>query len=291
MRAVAIISLATAASSDFACGPYQGEGTSEFALAKPLVSSLDSVDLLVADRYYCSYFFVALLQDIKINVVTNLHGARKCYVRIVKHLGSGDHLITLIKPPKPVWIDKGAYDYILSTLTVKEVKPTKENGDDIVLVTTLIYPKTYPRTELASVYIKRWNIVLDFRPIKSVMGMDILSCKTPNFPIRTLCKALDVSESGFHAWKGRPESNRSKEDRVLTLHVKAEFERSRKSYGTPRIKMELDSKGIPIGKHKAAKLMREAGIKARDPVNSRLRPTLYTSWNGLLNMSIDVSTS
>jgi transposase InsO family protein len=67
------------------------------------------------------------------------------------------------------------------------------------------------------------------------------------------------------AWKGRPESNRSKEDRALTLHVKAEFERSRKTYGSPRIKMELDSKGIPIGKHRAAKLMKEAGIKARKP--------------------------
>ncbi len=47
--------------------------------------------------------------------------------------------------------------------------------------------------------------------------------------------------------------------------MKAEFERSRKTYGSPRIKMELDSKGIPIGKHRAAKLMKEAGIKARKP--------------------------
>ena len=76
---------------------------------------------------------------------------------------------------------------------------------------------------------------------------------------------MDVSESGFHAWKGRPESNRSKEDRVLTLHVKAEFARSRKTYGSPRIKLEMDSKGIAIGKHRAAKLMKTAGIKARKP--------------------------
>ncbi len=47
--------------------------------------------------------------------------------------------------------------------------------------------------------------------------------------------------------------------------MKAEFERSRKTYGSPWIKMELDSQGIPIGKHRAAKLMKEAGIKARKP--------------------------
>jgi transposase InsO family protein len=51
----------------------------------------------------------------------------------------------------------------------------------------------------------------------------------------------------------------------LKLHVKAEFERSRKNYGSPRIKLELDAKGIPIGKHRAARLMKEAGIKARKP--------------------------
>jgi transposase InsO family protein len=80
-----------------------------------------------------------------------------------------------------------------------------------------------------------------------------------------LCKALGVSESGYHAWKGRPESKRSKQDRTLKLHVKAEYERSRKTYGSPRIKLELDSAGIPIGKHRAARLMKEAGIKARKP--------------------------
>lgn len=47
--------------------------------------------------------------------------------------------------------------------------------------------------------------------------------------------------------------------------MKAEFERSRKNYGSPRIKLELDSRGMPIGKHRAARLMREAGIKARKP--------------------------
>jgi putative transposase len=51
----------------------------------------------------------------------------------------------------------------------------------------------------------------------------------------------------------------------LSLHVKAEFESSRRTYGSPRIKLELDSKGIDAGKHRIARLMREAGIKARKP--------------------------
>lgn len=52
---------------------------------------------------------------------------------------------------------------------------------------------------------------------------------------------------------------------MLTLHVKAEFESSRKTYGSPRIKQELDSKGIAAGRHRIARLMKQAGIKARRP--------------------------
>jgi hypothetical protein len=180
MRVVAIISLATAAISDFAFGRYQGEGTGELALAKQLLSSLESGDLLVADRYYCSYFFISILQDLNVDLVTRLHGARKYDFRKGKRLGIGDHLVTLIKPPKPFWIDQETYNNIPPSLTVREIKSPKENCDDVVLVTTLVDPKKYPRTELAAVYKRRWNIELDLRSIKSVMGMDILSCKTPD---------------------------------------------------------------------------------------------------------------
>ncbi len=49
----------------------------------------------------------------------------------------------------------------------------------------------------------------------------------------------------FKMWLNAPRIEKIKEDRVLTLHVKAEFERSRKIYGSPRNKLELDSKGYP----------------------------------------------
>jgi putative transposase len=98
----------------------------------------------------------------------------------------------------------------------------------------------------------------------------LVDAEKTKFPIRKLCRIFGVSESGFHAWKSWPESTRSKEDRVLSLHVKAEFESSRKTYGSPRIKKELDSKGMPAGKHRIARLMKEAGIQARKPRKFRV---------------------
>jgi hypothetical protein len=180
MRVVAIMSLATAAISDFAYGPWQGKETGELALARRLLSSLEKGDLLLADRYYCSYFFIAMLQELGIDLVTRLHGARDYDFRTGKRLGKGDHLVELIKPPRPAWMEKDAYEKMPSTLTVREIKSSKDGDEDIIVVTTLVDPGKYSRTELASVYKKRWNVELDLRSIKSVMGMDILSCKTPD---------------------------------------------------------------------------------------------------------------
>lgn len=74
-----------------------------------------------------------------------------------------------------------------------------------------------------------------------------------------------MSESGFHAWRTRPESARAKQDRVLKLHIRSEFESSGKTYGSPRVRLELGSKGIEVGRHRVARLMKEEGLAARKP--------------------------
>lgn len=60
-----------------------------------------------------------------------------------------------------------------------------------------------------------------------------------NFPITTLCRVLDLSESGYHAWKKRPESAHAIKDRLLEAHIRAAFDESRKTYGSPRLVEEL----------------------------------------------------
>lgn len=76
---------------------------------------------------------------------------------------------------------------------------------------------------------------------------------------------MEVSESGYHAWKGRPESPRAIRDRILGVHIKAAFAKSRETYGSPRIKSELDSQGIAVGKHRTARIMKESAIMAKRP--------------------------
>ncbi len=180
MRVVAVTSYATGGILDFAYGPWRGKETGEHALARQVLDSLKNRDVLLADRYYCSYFFIASLREKDVDLVTRIHGARDYDFRSGRKLGIGDHVVELQKPPKPCWMDKTEYDSIPSTLTVREVKVDGSGEEEIVVVTTLIDPVKYSRSELASVYKKRWHIELDLRSIKSVMGMDILSCKTPD---------------------------------------------------------------------------------------------------------------
>jgi putative transposase len=72
---------------------------------------------------------------------------------------------------------------------------------------------------------------------------------------------LGVSKSGYYAWKTRPPSRRSREDAALTEKIREAHERSRQTYGYPRIHAALNALGIRCGRRRVARLMREAGLR------------------------------
>lgn len=181
MRIVAMLSLASGACLGIAYGPYQGKETGEHALCRQLLPLIEANEIVLADRYYCSYFLIAQLLAQNAHLITRLHGARDYDFRRGQWLGEGDHIVELIKPPRPKWMDQETYDRIPKTLKLREMKSGHKDGDgeEVIVVTTLLEPKSYPRTEVLAAYRLRWNVELDLRSLKSVMGMDILSCKTP----------------------------------------------------------------------------------------------------------------
>jgi len=82
-----------------------------------------------------------------------------------------------------------------------------------------------------------------------------------NFAIATQCRVLDVSASGYYAWLLRPPSARRVIDEVLLERIRAIHEKSRGTYGAPRIHAELVDEGWRIGRKRVARLMREAGLE------------------------------
>jgi hypothetical protein len=181
LRAVGLFSLANGSICNFAFGPYKGKGTGEMSLARQLIDSIDEGDIILGDRYYNVYFFMAEILEKGADIITRVHGSRKTDFREGKRLGPGDHVIDLVKPPKPKWMTKKAYDSMPKTIKCREVLTdyTDEDGNQVVISTTLVDPKKYSRTELAATYKLRWTVELDLRSLKSTMGMDFLKCQKP----------------------------------------------------------------------------------------------------------------
>lgn len=80
--------------------------------------------------------------------------------------------------------------------------------------------------------------------------------------VRSLCRVLGVSASGFYAWVRRPAPRRAARNAALLVHIRAAYAASRRIYGAPRVHQELRAQGIPAGRHRIARLMREEGIVA-----------------------------
>jgi putative transposase len=95
------------------------------------------------------------------------------------------------------------------------------------------------------------------------MRFRLIDAAKKDFPVQRLCKVLDVSASGYVAWKERPACRRQRADMVLLAHVRSAFTLSNGTYGSPRMVHELRHNGLSIGRRRVARLMRENGLRAR----------------------------
>lgn len=183
-RLVGMICLSSGALLNAAMGHHQGKGCDEQALLRSILGSLESGDILLGDAYYATYFLLCTLQERGVDAVFEQQGARRRNTdfRRGKRLGKRDHLIELAKPKiKPTWMSQTDYDQASDTITVREIAAGGK-----ILVTTLLCPKQTAKAELKDLYRSRWNVELDLRNIKTTLGMEILSCKTPDMALKEI---------------------------------------------------------------------------------------------------------
>ena len=193
-RIVVLLSLATAMVKDMAMGPYAGKETGETALLRELLTRLQPGDILLGDRYYCSYFMVALLQELGIDFVVRLHQCRDFDFRRGQRLGAGDHVVRWIKPDKPTWMDAATYARMPASIQVREVLVhVHQPGfrtESLVVVTSLTDAEQITKDDIAELYRQRWLAELDLRAIKVTMGMDVLRCQSPDMVRREIWTCL-----------------------------------------------------------------------------------------------------
>jgi putative transposase len=183
LRVVALLSLATAALRGLAVGPYQGKQTGEPSLFRTLLDQLAVGTIVLGDRFYCSYFMMALLQERGVDAVVRLHQGRPSDFRQGRRLGPDDHLITWQRPPRPSWMDAETYATMPATIQLREIRKKVSTPGyrvkSLNVVTTLLDAEKYGTEEIAELYHQRWHVELDIRAIKATLKMDELRCLSP----------------------------------------------------------------------------------------------------------------
>jgi putative transposase len=83
------------------------------------------------------------------------------------------------------------------------------------------------------------------------------------FPVSVMCRVLGVAKSGYYAWRKRPKPERERRDAQLAATVAAVHNRSRLTYGSPRVHRELKARGVRVWKKRIERLMRQNGLRGR----------------------------
>lgn len=115
------------------------------------------------------------------------------------------------------------------------------------------------------------------------MRFQFIDAQKALYPILVLCRVMQVGRSGFYAWRRRPASARACADQALEIQIDHAFQGSRGTYGSPRIRAQLNAQGVLVSKRRVARLMRRRGLcglrKARFVRTTDSRHTLPVAPN------------
>jgi hypothetical protein len=245
-RILVVFSLAVGTVLEAAMGPYQGKQTSELALLRTIIEEFRPGDIVLADRFFCSYWVIAMLKARGVDVVVRLHQRRRADFRCGDRLGRGDHVVAWRKPAQAAdWMSREEYEAMPQWLAIREfrvhVADKTKRVRRLVIATTLTDARAYRTKELGGLFRQRWHAELDLRSLKSDMHLDVLRTKSPEMVRKEVAAHLLAYNliRGIMAEAARDEGL---EPRRLSfkgsLHTVREFEASH-LYDPERIERDL----------------------------------------------------
>lgn len=182
-RMVGVFSLATGAINHMALGPCKGKETGETSLLRTILDRILPGRILLADRYYASFWLLAAGQMRGVDLVARVHHLRKVDFRRGLKQGYLDQVVEYERPQRPKWMSPSEYANFPETISVRHLKYKVEQRGfrtrEITLATTLLDAEMYEAEELATLYYRRWSVELHIRSLKTQMQMDHLRCKSP----------------------------------------------------------------------------------------------------------------
>ncbi len=196
-RVTSIVSLATGCILAAAIGPFSGKQTGETALLRRLMTFFSKDDLVVADRYFCSYWLVALLMKLRVDVCFRQVEKRQGKFTKGKRLGKNDFMVTWHRPSKLPWMTRECYESLPEKIVLRQVRyivndPGRKQ-DPFVILTTLTQTDgeaAVSSDDIADLYSFRWNVELDVRSIKTFLNLHHVRCKSPEMVRREFWTTL-----------------------------------------------------------------------------------------------------
>ncbi|GAF96903.1 unnamed protein product, partial [marine sediment metagenome] len=181
-KVVALLCWASGAVVEVAIGPVW---MSELRLWRELWPVLSPGEIVVGDRFYCSFYDIVGVMRRGCDVVFRLHQKRPEDFRRGRRLGRKDRLMTWQRPTwsaRPRGMNRRQWKALPPTLSIRLIRfPVAIRGfrcKTITVATTLLDPAAYPAQRIAALYRDRWLIELRFRDIKTTMGMEVLRGKS-----------------------------------------------------------------------------------------------------------------
>lgn len=182
MNLLAVFSLSLGTIVDFRKGHCK---LSEKALFRSAMDSFQKNDIILGDRAFDAYADFHFLSRRKVNFVIRAKEKNRKNIKVIKKLGKNDHLVQLQKPSRPsIGIDKETWKSLPEYTILRRIKYNIDikgfRSNQVTILTDLVNHKLYTASSLKELYYRRWRAELCFRDIKEIMGMDVLSCKTPD---------------------------------------------------------------------------------------------------------------
>jgi hypothetical protein len=155
----------------------------ELTLFRRIYDRLAHGTVVLGDRYYGSYYDLAMLRQRGLDGVFRMNQRRPTDFRRGRRLGKRDHVIVWHKPKiKPKGIAPNDWATVPETLVVRHVRVVVGTAGCrsacIDIVTTLLDPVAVPVVALAGLYRDRWTVELNLRSLKTTLGMEVLRCKS-----------------------------------------------------------------------------------------------------------------
>lgn len=177
-----LFSLATGAAMAIAIDALN---INDIKLARKLYQFLRPLDVFLGDSAFCSYADFFWISQLGCDAVVRKNNSRCQRLQGGVVVGKNDKILTWYKPKTcPKGITKEEFAALPKTLTIREIFYLIDipgfRTQSVSILTTLLDTKSFPTAAITQLYRQRWDVELDFRHLKTSLGMDILRSKTPD---------------------------------------------------------------------------------------------------------------